>query len=82
MGYKKVSLFGLAFLLYLFKLSAGNGFCKTQSFYILFLFLLITITLLIAVGICCYLIKYQGKHLLPFHNTKFTILDMRRPRKS
>ena len=31
--------------------------------------MLITITLLIAVSIYCYLIKYRGKHLLPFHNT-------------
>ena len=42
---------------------------KTQSFYILLTFLLITIALLIAVSIYCYLIKYQRKHLLPFHNT-------------
>ena len=28
MGYKKLFLFGLAFLLYFFKLSAGNGFCS------------------------------------------------------
>ena len=28
-----------------------------------------TITLLIAVSIYGYLIKYRGKHLLPFHNT-------------
>ena len=42
---------------------------KTQSFYILLTFLLITIALLIAVSIYCYLIKYQGKFLLPFHNT-------------
>ena len=33
--------------------------CKTQSFYILLAFLLITIVLLIAVSIYCYLIKYQ-----------------------
>ena len=46
--------------------------CKTQNFYILLAFLLITIALLIAVSIYCYLIKYQAKqkHLLPFHNTK------------
>ena len=43
--------------------------CKMQSFYILLAFLLITIALLIAVSIYCYLIKYQRKHLLPFHNT-------------
>ena len=32
--------------------------CKTQNFYILLVFLLITIALLIAVSIYCYLIKY------------------------
>ena len=42
--------------------------CKTQSFYILLTFLLITITLSIADSIYCYLIKYLPKqrHLLPF----------------
>ena len=43
--------------------------CKRQKFYILLAFLLITIALLIAVSIYCYLIKYQRKHLLLFHNT-------------
>ena len=45
--------------------------CKTQGFYILLSFLLITIALLIAVSIYCYLIKYwkKLKHLLPFHFT-------------
>ena len=45
---------------------------KTQSFYILLAFLLITITLLMFVSIYCYLIKYRAKqkHLLPFHDTK------------
>ena len=43
--------------------------CKMQSLYILLVFLLITIVLLIAVSIYCYLIKYSGKYLLPFHNT-------------
>ena len=45
--------------------------CKIKNFYILLAFLLITIALLIAVSIYCYLIKYQGKqkHLLPFHIT-------------
>ena len=38
---------------------------KTQGFYILLTFLLITIALLIAVSIYCYLLK----NLLPFHNT-------------
>ena len=48
-----------------------KGICKIQNFFI-FLFLLITIALLIAASIYCYLIKYQAKrkHCLPFHNTK------------
>ena len=46
-----------------------NTTLKTQKLYILFAFSLITITLLIAVSIYCYLIKYQGKNLLPFRNT-------------
>ena len=42
--------------------------CKTQNFYILLTFLLITIALLIAVSTYCYLTKHQAneKHLLPF----------------
>ena len=45
--------------------------CKTKKFYIPLAFLLITIALLIAVSIYCYLMKYQvkQKHLLPFHVT-------------
>ena len=45
--------------------------CETQNFYILFAFLLITIVLLIAVSIYCFLIKCQAKQkqLLPFHIT-------------
>ena len=45
--------------------------CKTQNLFILLTFLLITTTLLIAVSIYCYLIKYRAKqqHLLPFHHT-------------
>ena len=35
--------------------------CKTQNFHILFAFLLITIALLIAASIYCYLIKYRAK---------------------
>ena len=38
-----------------------NITCKTRNFYILLAFLLITITLLIAVSIYRYLIKYQAK---------------------
>ena len=45
--------------------------CKAQHFYILLAFLLITIAVLIAVSIYCYLIKYRAKQkpLLPFHIT-------------
>ena len=44
--------------------------CKTQNFYILLPFLLITIVLLIVVSIYCYLIKYKSKQKhLPFHAT-------------
>ena len=48
-----------------------KAICITQNFCILLAFLLITIALLIAVSIYCYLIKYRPKqnHLLPFHNT-------------
>ena len=43
--------------------------CKTQGFYILLVFLFITITLLTAVSVQCCLIKYRAKqkHLLAFH---------------
>ena len=49
-----------------------NITCKIQGFYILLTFLLITITLLIAVSIYCYLIKYRAKqkHLSPFQDAK------------
>ena len=40
--------------------------CKTQNFYILLAFLLITIALLIVVSIYCYLIKHRAKQLLLF----------------
>ena len=45
--------------------------CKMHNFYISVAFLLITIALLIAISIYCYLIKYRTKqkHLFPFHNT-------------
>ena len=48
-----------------------NITCKTENFYIILGFLLITIALLISVSIYCYLIKYRAKqkHLLPFHET-------------
>ena len=49
-----------------------NITCKTQNFYILLIFSLVIITLLMAVSIYYYLIKYwtKQKHLLPFLNTK------------
>ena len=48
-----------------------NAICKTQNFYILLAFLLITTALLIAASIYCSLTKYRvkQKHLLPFHIT-------------
>ena len=44
---------------------------QTQNFYILLAFLLITIALLVAVSISCYLINYQEiqKHLFTFYIT-------------
>ena len=44
---------------------------KTQNFHALLAFLLVTIILLIAVSIYCFMIIYQvkQKHLLPFHIT-------------
>ena len=51
---------------------------KTQNFYVLLAFLLITIALLIAVSVYSYLIKYlaKQKHLLPlnFTNNKLKAL--------
>ena len=48
-----------------------NAICKTKSFCVLLAFLLITIVLLIAVSIYCYLMKYKAKqkHLFPFYVT-------------
>ena len=57
-----------------------NITCKTQNFYILLAFLLITITLLIAISTYCYLIKYQAKqkqkHLIPFRDTKLKQINI------
>ena len=47
--------------------------CNMHRFYVLLAFLLLTIALLIAVSIYYYLVKYQAKNLLPFHDTKFKI---------
>ena len=48
-----------------------KAICKVQSFYVLLVFLLITIVLLIFVSIYCYLIMYRAKqkYLFPFHDT-------------
>ena len=50
-----------------------KAICKTQNFYILLAFLLITIALLIDVSIYSYLINIKQnktkKHLLPFYVT-------------
>ena len=51
-------------------LSEKKVTCKTQNFYILLAFLLITIALLIAGSIDCYLIKHRANNLLPYHDTK------------
>ena len=47
-----------------------KAICKTENFYHLLAFLLITILLLITVSIYCYLIKYRAKqkHSFPFHD--------------
>ena len=54
--------------------SEKNATCKMQNFCILLAFLLITIALLVALSIYCYLgyqnnitSKYQEKRLLPFN---------------
>ena len=51
------------------KTIAKNTIRETKGFYILLAFLLTAISLLIAVNIYCYLIKYKAKqkHLLPFY---------------
>ena len=59
-------------------LNEEKATCKTQNFYVLLAFLLITIALLIAVSVYSYLIKYlaKQKHLLPlnFTNNKLKAL--------
>ena len=50
----------------------------STNFYILLTFLLVTISLLIAVSIYCYLIKYRAKqkHLLPYHITNKSLIEI------
>ena len=47
--------------------------CKTQNFYILLAFLLLTVALLIALSNCCCLIKYQAKKNIYYHFTRQVI---------
>ena len=56
-----------------------EGTPKTQNFYILLSFSLITVTLLTANSIYCYLIKYRakGKHLLPFNFKNSELKEIR-----
>ena len=53
------------------KINRKKATCKMQDLYILLTFLLITMELIIAVSIYCYLIKLRAKqeHLLSFHIT-------------
>ena len=55
----------------------NNAICKTKNFYILLVFLLITILLLIAVRIYRYLIKYKSKqkHLLSYYVTNDKLIN-------
>ena len=46
---------------------------KVRDCYILLTVFLITITLLIAVNISCYLMKYRTKHLLHVTNNKHVL---------
>ena len=52
--------------------------CKTQNFYLLLNFFLITIAFLIAASIYCYLIKYQAvqKYLLSFQVANNELKDI------
>ena len=54
-----------------------KAICKMQNFYVLLALLLITIALLTAPGIYCYLIKYQAKqkHLFSFHDTNIELRE-------
>ena len=52
------------------KINKKKATCKTQKFYILLPFLLITIASLKAVSIYYYLIKYRAKRNIYYHFTK------------
>ena len=55
-----------------------KAICKTQNFYILLAFFLITVALFIASSIYCYLVKYWAnqKDLLPFHVTVNKLMNV------
>ena len=52
--------------------------CKTQNFYILLAFLLITVASFMTVSIYSYLIKCRAKQvqLLPFHDTNSELREV------
>ena len=54
---------------YLTNFNEKKATCKTQNFYILLAFLLITIALLIAVSIYCYLVKHWANKNIYYHLT-------------
>ena len=50
---------------------------KAKSFYILFIYLLITIAFLIAANIyCCFISSKTKKKLLPYHNTNIKLKEI------
>ena len=51
-----------------------NAICKTQNLYILLAFLLIPITLLMAISIYSYMIRHKPKQKYYFTNYTITIL--------
>ena len=53
-------------------------FCKTKHFHILLAILLISIALMKAISIYCYLIKYEAKQkrLLPFCNANSELKEI------
>ena len=61
------------------KINRKKATCKMQSLYILLTFLLITMELMIAVSIYCYLIKLRAKqeHLLSFHITNNKLKEIK-----
>ena len=58
------------------KFITNKATCKTRKFYILLAFVLFAKSLLIAVSIYCYLMKYQAKHLLLFQYANNELRDV------